>query len=56
MPSRQLVTLFLVSRERGGRYLRSAQQEERTRLRGGPDTRHTHVRRQGVPARQRVLW
>merc|ERR1712107_92908 len=31
------------------------EQKERSRVRGGADARHPHVRRQGLPACQRVL-
>jgi len=44
-----------VPRERRGRYLRRAEQASWPRVRGGPDPRHTHVRREGLPACQRVL-
>lgn len=50
-----MTVLCLVPRERSWRYLRSVEQEERSRVRGGPDPRHPHVRGQGLPARQRVL-
>jgi len=48
-------SVVLVPRERGGWDLRSAEQAERSRVRGVPDTRHSHVRRQGLPPCQRVL-
>jgi len=44
-----------VSRKCCGRNLRCPQQEERPRLRRGPDPRNTHVRCQGLPARQRII-
>merc|ERR1719150_2512053 len=45
-----------VSRECRRRYLRLSEQEERSRLRGGTDPWNSHVRRQSIPARQRVIW
>merc|ERR1712025_860932 len=44
-----------VSRKRRWRYLRCLEQKERTRVRGGSDPWHTHVRGQGLLACQRVL-
>merc|ERR1712107_941090 len=38
-----------------GRYLRSVEQKERTRVRGGSDSGNPHVRGQGLPACQRII-